>query len=74
MEIESIEILKRTFEGKHNAKKNDDALTSKYSVAKKWILRYRIVGCPHTITKLFRTKKLAQIEKNLLENGGGKRG
>jgi len=67
LNITYAEIFKRTFEGKTNPSKNDDALTSKYYTSKKYLLKYKCREYGNRYyNKLFETKLLAEEAKELM--------
>jgi hypothetical protein len=67
LHITDIQILRRTFEGKTDPSKNDDALTSKYSPSKRYLLRYRCTEYgDHCISEAYETKRLAEYAVELL--------
>jgi hypothetical protein len=65
--ITKAEVLRRTFEGKTDPSKNNDALTSKYYPSKRYLLRYQCTEYgDHVVTESHTTKKLAEEAKELL--------
>ena len=64
--ITYIEVLRRTFEGKTDPSKNDDALTSKYYPSKKYLLRYKFVGYGFFVNETHETKAVAEFAKEQL--------
>ena len=64
--ITYIEVLRRTFQGKEDPRKNFDVLTSKYSPSKKYLLRYKFAGYKYFVNEVYETKKLAEFAKEQL--------
>ena len=67
LHITKIEILKRTFEGKTDPSKNDNALTSKYYTSKKYLLRYKCTEYGgEFFDESYETKSLAENARELM--------
>jgi len=67
LHITKIEVLRRTFEGKADPSKNDDALTSKYYSSKKYLLRYKCTEYGNMDTDMcYETKSLAENARTLM--------
>lgn len=61
MKISNIKVIRRTFEGKIDASKNDSPLTSKYFPSKKYALVYYIEGYEfNPVIECYITKKDAE--------------
>ena len=67
MHITDIQVFRRTFEGKTNPCKNDDAVTSKYYPSKKYLLRYKCTEYgDRYVSEAYKTKRIAEERKDLL--------
>lgn len=67
LHITDAKIMRRTFEGKTDPSKNDDALTSKYYTSKKYLLMYKCTEYGDVyVNDAYETKNLAEYAREML--------
>ena len=69
--VVQFEIKRRTFEGKADSSKNDQALTSKYMPSQKYIAFYTVQSEDNTYSynKCYTTKKEAEEDMQRMSHG-----